>query len=142
MTKSKRFEPIRKIAKQKERDAAAQFGQTLRDREEAQRRLQELEQYLAEYLQRFQDATRSGMGAERIRDYQVFIDKLESAIGEQKRVLQEMQSRCDDSKAQWHGRFTKVRAVENAVDRMRTEENRVSEKKEQNSSDERSQHRR
>ena len=142
MSKSKRFEPIRKIAEKKERDAAAHFGRSLRDREDAQRRLQELERYLAEYLQRFTEATRQGMGAERIRDYQVFIDKLEVAIAEQQRVLEEMQSRCDDSKAHWHGRFTKARAVDNAVERMRTDETRLNERKEQNASDERSQRRR
>jgi len=142
MTKSQRFKPIQKIAEKKERDAASVFGQSLRDRDEAQKRLQDLEHYLDEYLQRFNQASRQGIGAERIRDYQVFIDKLETAIREQKRVLLEVQERCDDSKAQWHGHFTKVRAVDNAVERMRDDELKVREKKEQAHSDEHGQRRR
>lgn len=142
MTKSDRFKPIQKIAGKKEHDAAAAFGKTLRDRESAQRRFDELVQYHAEYLDRFNQATRNGIGSARIQEYQAFIAKLELAIEEQKRVLDETRHRVSDSKAQWRGKYTKARAVDNAVDRMRADELRESERKEQKSSDEHSQRRR
>lgn len=142
MNGSDRFKPIQKIADKKERDAAAAFGQTLRDREAAQRRLQELQQYHAEYLERFTRARRHGIIGATIQEYQAFIARLEYAIEEQKRVLADMQVRCNDSKAQWRGRFTKARAVDNAVDRMRADEEKRREHKEQTLSDERSQRRR
>ncbi len=142
MNKSKRFKPIQKIAEKKERDAAAAFGRTLQAREAAQRRLEELQQYHAEYLERFTQATRTGIGGARIQEYQTFITKLELAIEQQQQVLEESQNRVSDSKAQWQGKYTKARAVDSAVDRMRADELRESERKEQLLSDERSQRRR
>jgi flagellar protein FliJ len=141
MTGSERFKPIQKIAEKKERDAATAFGKTLRDREAAQARLAELQQYHAEYLERFAQATQNGVCGATIQEYQAFIGKLEFAIEQQQQVLQDVQLRCDDSKAQWRGKFTKARAVDNAVDRMRAHEEKQREHKEQLASDERSQRR-
>jgi len=142
MTKSERFKPIQQIAEKKERDAAAAFGKTLRDREEAEKRLQELQRYLSEYTERFEQATRNGIGAARVQEYQAFICKLEAALSEQQRMLNEAQHRCDASKAQWAGKLTKAKAVDNAVDRMRQEESHQQERKEQSLSDDHSQRRR
>jgi len=142
MTGSDRFKPIQKIAEKKERDAAEAFGKTLQEREAAQRRLEELQQYHAEYLERFTQATRNGIGGARIQEYQAFIAKLETAIEEQRRVVADTQVRVTDKKAKWRGKYTKARAVDNVVDRMRADEQRESDRKEQKSSDDRSQRRR
>ena len=142
MSKSERFKPIRKIAEKKERDAASAFGKTLRDREAAQQRLNELREYHAEYLQRFTQATRDGIGSARIREYQAFITKLELAIAEQENVLTVRKQTCVKKKAQWRGEFTKARAVEKALERMRSDELKQKEKREQALSDERAQRRR
>lgn len=142
MTKSQRFKPIQKISEKKERDAAATFGRHLKDREVAEKRLLELEQYLAEYQERFTQATRAGIAAARVQEYQAFIHKLEQAVNEQRRVIDGIQHQCDDSRAEWHGKLTKARAVDNAVDRMRADERENQARKEQSASDERSQRRR
>lgn len=141
MTDSERFKPIQRIAEKKERDAATVFGKSLQAREAAKRRLEELRQYHAEYLARFTRATQSGIGAARVREYQVFIDRLELAIVEQQRILSDSEHRVDDSRAQWRGKYTKARAVDNAVDRMKAEEQRLREKREQKDTDERNQRR-
>jgi flagellar FliJ protein len=142
MSPSRRFKPIQKIASHKERKAAAALGESLKQKDAATQRLGELKQYLAEYLERFARATRSGLSSSQILEYQVFIGKLETAIAQQEAVVARSQQDCDSSKARWRGNFTKSKAMQTAVDRMQTEERRRTERKEQSESDDRAQRRR
>ena len=136
---SDRFKPIHKLASQKERKAAAALGESIRQRDAAQQRLEELRQYLAEYLERFANATRNGLPSNQVLEYQVFIAKLETAISQQEEIVARSQESCDSSKQQWRGRYTKSKAVENAIDRMRLAEQKDLDRREQAESDERSQ---
>jgi len=142
MAPSERFKPIQKIASQRERKAAAALGESLKQRGAAQQRLDDLRQYLAEYLERFASATRNGLSSRQIIEYQVFISKLETAIAQQEEIVLQSQQDCDSSKADWRGRYTKSKAMENAVDRMRVAERRQQDKKEQADTDDRVQRKR
>jgi len=142
MTSSDRFKPIQKLAEKKEREAAAAFGKTLKTRDDAQHRLDDLRQYHKEYLDRFSAATRNGICGAQIQEYQAFIAKLEEAIGEQKRALQAMEVNCEHSKQEWRGKYSKSKAMDTAVDRLKEEEMHERERREQNASDDHSQRRR
>jgi flagellar FliJ protein len=142
MAPSDRFKPIQKIALHKERKAAAALGESLKQREEAQQRLAELQQYLDEYLERFGRAAQNGLSSHQILEYQVFISKLETAIAEQKKVVTLSEQGCDSSKADWRGRYSKSKAMDNAVGRMQERERNEDERKEQSETDDRSQRRR
>ncbi|MCB1797683.1 MAG: flagellar export protein FliJ [Gammaproteobacteria bacterium] len=139
---SDRFKPIQKIALHKERKAAAALGESLKTREAAVQRLDELRQYLAEYQERFARAARNGLSSSQILEYQVFISKLETAIEQQEGNVARTQKNCDSSKADWRGRYTKSKAMDNAVGRMVDEERRSDDKKEQSDNDERGQRKR
>lgn len=142
MPPSDRFKPIQKVVSQKERKAAAALGESLKQRDEANQRLDELRQYLAEYLERFAHAARGGLTSSQIMEYQVFISKLETAIEQQEQVVAQSEQNCDSSKQQWRGRYTKSKAMDNAVDRMRLEERKDSNRREQAEADERAQRKR
>jgi len=139
---SDRFKPIHKLASHKERKAAAALGESIRQRDAAQQRLDELRQYLAEYLERFAGATRNGLAGSQLIEYQVFIAKLETAIAEQEAILLRSQRDCDSTKQDWRGRYTRSKAMENAIERMRVAERKDRDRKEQADSDERSQRKR
>ena len=96
---SKRFRPIQRIASHKERKAAAVLGESLKQREAARLRLDELRQYRAEYLERFAGATRSGLSSSHVLEYQVFISKLETAIAQQEEILARSEKDCDGAAA-------------------------------------------
>jgi flagellar FliJ protein len=142
MPPSDRFKPIQQIATHKERKAAAALGESLKRREAAEQRLAELRHYLDDYLARFAQAAERGLPSSQVVEYQVFISKLETAIAEQEKIVARSRAACDDHKAQWRGRYTKSKAMENAVDRMQARELRESERKAQLESDDRAQHRR
>ena len=139
---SKRFKPIQKIASHKERKAAAALGESLKQREAARMRLDDLRQYRAEYLERFADATQAGLSSRQILEYQVFISKLETAIVQQEEIVDQSQQACDSTKAQWRGRYTKSKAMENVVGRMQKAERQDSNKREQSELDDRAQRKR
>lgn len=139
---SDRFKPIQKIASHKERKAAAALGESLKHRDAAKQRLDELRDYHAEYLERFSRATHNGLSGSQIREYQVFINKLEAAIAQQQEVVERSQQYCDSSKAQWRGRYTKAKAMDNAVDRMQDQERRQEDRRQQTEADERAQRKR
>ncbi len=136
---SDRFKPIHRIASQKERKAAADLGESIKQRDAATQRLDELRAYLDEYLERFARATRDGLSRTQIMEYQVFIGKLETAIAQQEEIVAQSQQQFDSSKAHWRGRYTKSKAMENAIDRMREAERKDRDRKEQADSDERAQ---
>ena len=142
MTSSERFKPIQKIASQRERKAAAALGESLRQRRDAQHRLDELRAYHAEYLSRFARATHEGLSSNQILEYQVFIGKLETAISQQEEKVSQSQQACDSTKADWRGRYSKSKAMDNAVGRMHQAERRIKERKEQAESDDRSRRKR
>jgi flagellar FliJ protein len=139
---SQRFRPIQKLVSQKERKAAAALGESLKRREAARQRLDELRAYLADYLERFSGAARDGLSSGQILEYQVFIGKLETAIAQQEEIVAQSQRACDSSKAQWRGRYTRSKAMENAVGRMHEEERKDQDRMEQSEADERAQRKR
>jgi flagellar FliJ protein len=139
---SRRFKPIQKLASHKERKAAAALGESLKQRQAAQQRLDELREYHGEYLQRFASATRAGVSSRQIMEYQVFINKLEVAIAQQEEIVSRSQQDCDSSKAQWRGRYSKSKAVEHVIERMHQAERKDQERKEQAESDEHAQRKR
>ena len=142
MPPSDRFKPIHHLASQNERKAAVELGESIKQRNSAQQRLAELEQYHKEYLERFAGATRNGLTSNQIVEYQVFIGKLEDAIAEQRRIVQRVEQDCLQTRQQWQGRYTKAKAMENAIDRMRLAERRQDDRREQAESDDLSQRKR
>ena len=139
---SKRFKPIQKIASHKERKAAAALGESLRQREASRAQLDDLRRYHAEYLKRFAGATQAGLSSRQILEYQVFITKLETAIAQQEEIVNQSQQVCDSSKAQWRGRYTKSKAMENVVGRMQKAERKDVNRREQSEADDRAQRKR
>ena len=142
MPPSKRFKPIQKIAVHKERKAAAALGESLKQREAAMDQLEKLRQYHAEYLERFAGATRDALSGSQILEYQVFINKLETVIAQQEEIVSRSQQDCDSSKAQWRGRYTKSKAMEQVLGRMRQAERKDQKRREQSESDDRAQRKR
>ena len=142
MSPSDRFKPIQKFVSQKERKAAVALGESLKQREAAKQRLNELRQYLAEYLERFENAARNGLSSSQVMEYQVFISKLETAIAQQEQVVTESEQDCDSHKQQWRGRYSKSKAMDNAIDRMKLKERKDSDRLEQAEADERAQRKR
>jgi len=134
---SKRFANLKRLAEWKEKEAATRFGRERRERDGAFKRLQELRQYRKEYLQRYTQSVQADGSVTRMREYQLFIDKLDEAVAEQERLLRRHEDRCDLAKRAWGDEYTNTRTLDTVIERKRGEERRAQAKSEQRLIDDR-----
>ena len=136
MTKSERLQPIVRVSESKERQAARMLAEALKRQQDVETRLKELQVYREEYEQLFQRNSRSGVGAEKLRDYRAFIAQLNQAIGYQEQKVSAAVTACAAARAAWLKTRTRCQALGKVVDGHRREERRGEERREQNDSDE------
>jgi flagellar FliJ protein len=139
MMPSERFKPVQRVAASRERKAAAQLGDSLKSRQRAEQQLADLRAYHAEYLEQYRQANKAGMSVARMREYQLFMDKLEHAIREQERVVERAELACADAQTAWRDRYTRSQMMANVVDRMKDQERQQADKREQAAQDDRPQ---
>lgn len=136
MNASDRFKPVRKVAANREASAARQFGKSQQQHREEADKLENLRQYHAEYLARFQESASNGMNASQLREYQAFMSKLEQAIADQEQIVRQSQQNCTEHKARWTEKHIRTKVVDKAIDRMEKTEQKARDAQEQKISDE------
>lgn len=140
MNRSKRMEPVLKIAENRERVSAQRLneGQKLLGIQE--NKLLELQEYRDEYTQRFQVNSKQGMNTVRMQDYRIFLYKLNQAIEEQIGVIQKTREDCNNSRKQWQVVHGRTKSMDQLIDRFKDQERAVVERAEQKENDERGQY--
>lgn len=101
MNRSKRFEPVVKIAEARERTAARMLGESLLRLKELEERLADFLRYRDEYAQKFTTVGGSGLDAALIRDYRVFLAHLSEAISQQQRAVEAARRDCETQRHSW-----------------------------------------
>ncbi|MES9843299.1 MAG: flagellar export protein FliJ [Candidatus Sedimenticola sp. PURPLELP] len=139
MTPSKRLQPVKRIAESREQKAARKLGDSTRRMHEQEAKLEELKRYHQEYLDRFQTTAESGISAAQLIEYRAFLEKLELAIKEQTRIVQMSQNERSSRKQEWQQKHVRTQALGKAVDRIRSDELKAEESREQKEQDEHSQ---
>jgi flagellar FliJ protein len=137
MKSSRRLGPIAKLAKQRERNAASYLGDSLRQADLQQKQLDELINYRDEYVAGFKDAGKAGLSSVQLRDYQVFLSRLDSAIQQQQQKLVASRHNCQQSQAQWQDEHGHSKMIDKAVEKRRQAENRRQDELEQREQDDR-----
>ncbi len=139
MSPSKRFQPVQRIAVSREQKAARALGESRKALQEQERRLEELRTYHREYLERFQGASASGISAAQLHEYRAFLAKLEQAIREQERQLEQSRQQCSGRKAEWQETHQRTQALGKVMERFHSEERRLQESRDQKELDDRNQ---
>jgi len=137
MKKSRRLRPVAKFAHQRERDAARTLGANLRQLEQQQKQLDDLIEYRDQYVAGFQAAGKDGLTAVQLRDYQVFLSRLDSAIVQQQQKLAASQLDCELSQAAWQDKHGHSKMIDKVIERREVDENRKLEQQEQREQDDR-----
>ena len=121
------MQPIIELAKSKEQNAAAAFGQARAELGSQQARLEELQNYRIEYIARFNQQALLGMDALKVKDFQQFhvVDKAEQHV-EQKRE-------------HWLNERRQLGVYDQLKDRYQSAEQRDQDRLEQKDTDERAQ---
>ncbi|CAM2148807.1 flagellar FliJ protein [Paraburkholderia tropica] len=118
-------------------DAATQkLGRVQRERAEIEKQLKSLIDYRDEYHTRFTESARKGMAAGNVRNFQAFIDTLDAAIEQQRRLLEQATQRVEATKPEWLRTKQKLGSYEVLQSRQDAVQARVEAKREQRDSDE------
>jgi flagellar FliJ protein len=137
MTKrSRRFQPIQRLARHSEDQAAQQLGKAQQLLTDQELRLEELTQYRDEYAQQFHQTGQSGLDGRQLQAYQSFLNQLNAAIEQQKQQILQSQQHCEDRRQDWRQQHTHSEVLESAVKRIRSQEQKQEQKQEQRNSDE------
>lgn len=139
MKRSKRLEPVGAMADEVERECAAEVAGVLARMADAERRCVELKRYLGEYQSMFQQRATAGMGVTGMRDYQTFIARLTEAVRQQEGVIAQLQVDCERVRARWQQAAARKSAVRKVIAKVRSEDQKVEERRSQKESDEHAQ---
>jgi flagellar FliJ protein len=82
-------------------EAAKRLGEVLRICEEADQKLDLLQQYRDDYALRCQTSLANGISATHFNNFQVFMQKLDHAIVGQQTVVSHAKQRADQARAAW-----------------------------------------
>ena len=138
MGRSKRMQPVVKLAEDRERNDAREFGQSERRLAHMQQKLVELQQYRDEYARRFEAAGSCGLNAMQLRDYRIFLDRLSAAIAQQAVAIAHARQDLAKQRHDWLLSRRRVEALDKVIERYQRQEQDVERRLEQNECDEHS----
>jgi flagellar FliJ protein len=92
--------------------AAQRLGRVQREASEVQAQLDALVRYRDEYHTRFTSSAQDGMPAGNMRNFQAFIDTLDAAIEQQRKLLNAANARVEAAKPEWQRHKQKLGSYE------------------------------
>lgn len=139
MTRSKRMQPVQRVAQGREEDAVRKLGQSQQYLDAQKAKLEELRAYRDQYALDFEASAGSGLDALRIQDYRTFLNRLGDAIRQQEALIQQCIAHHEHTRKAWVESRSHSQAIDKVVDRYQVEERRQRDHKEQQEQDERAQ---
>lgn len=137
MKSSKKLHPVVKVAEQRERTAARQLGDSMRQLDHQQKQLDDLIAYRAKYEEYYLAATKTGLSVAQVRDYQIFLSRLDNAIFQQRQVVIGHSQNRDNNQTNWQGAYGHSKMINKVVEQRKTTEKQQLESREQRESDDR-----
>lgn len=117
-------------------DAARQLGILLAGEQEAGARLILLQEYRAEYNQRFVAALRNGIGRDAWSNFQAFLGRLDEAIAQAQAMVAQSKQRTAAGQREWVDKRGRVQAFDTLSQRHRSRQQSAENRQEQKAQDE------
>lgn len=130
------LQPLLEIMQERSDAATRQLGQLIAAEQNAKSRLQMLEQYRDEYLQKLRDAISSGITQQVLRNYQDFLGRIDEAIMQQSLAVQNSERGTAAGQAHWKEQNKRLKAIDTLSQRHETRERHRENKLEQKLQDE------
>ncbi len=138
MRKPFTLQPLLNLAVLKNESATRELGERNRQQGDAQSKLEALQQYRKEYQARLQESTRSGMTPADLRNFQKFINKLDAAIEQQRKVLDQSKQSVQLGRGEFQTTQRKLKSFTTLEERHIEAQKKGEAKSEQLASDEHS----
>ncbi|HTN67037.1 MAG TPA: flagellar export protein FliJ [Burkholderiaceae bacterium] len=136
MATSSAIHTLIELATQETDEAAKRLGQAVRAAEEARQKLSLLQQYRDDYAARFQASVAAGLSATGFRNFQVFIDKLDSAIVSQQQAVHEAERGIAQERGAWQASERKRMSYDTLATRAQKAAQKQENRRDQKQSDE------
>lgn len=137
MARSKRLQPLARIAEKRQEDAAGRFKETRERLTLYRAKLEEMRGYRADYLRGFTERGRQGMRADEVKAFQSFVEKLDETIGQLEGLVAQEERKVEQAKALWLAKRARTKALDGAIDRFRRAEDLEQALREDREADER-----
>lgn len=136
MHKTFSLKPLMELAEHHKEAATRELGQRNQREHAAQEKLDMLKRYRSEYQTRLQAAAHEGIDPLALRNFQQFIDKLDEAIFQQRKVLEQSRVSVQQGRSEFDSTTRKLKSYATLQDRHLEELKKVTAKAEQNALDE------
>ncbi len=137
MKREQRIDGYRCSLEGTERERAGRARLADQRSRDARTKLNDLDHYRAEYLQGLGRRVAVGISGPALRDYHVFLGRLDEAIVQQRQAIVRCDIERDDDQRRWREVAVQLKAVSAVIDRWRVEERVIEGRTEQREIDER-----
>jgi flagellar FliJ protein len=117
-------------------EAAKRLGQAIRACEDTEQKLSLLLQYREDYQARFRAGLAAGISATGYRNFQSFLDKLDTAIAGQQQIVEDAKRRIQDERTHWQSSERRRMSYDTLATRAELAQQRQQNKREQKLMDE------
>jgi flagellar FliJ protein len=130
------LQPLLDLANDRMEEVTRRLGELIASERNGQQKLEMLQHYRVEYIERFAEAARAGMGPNAMRNFSNFINRIDEAIEVQNQIVAESRHHTVQGQKQWMNQRNKVRALDTLSRRHQNELARTAGRLEQRTTDE------
>jgi flagellar FliJ protein len=112
MAQGFRLQPLLDRAQEEMEEATRRLGELVAEVQSQQQKLEMLFGYHREYQNKLNDAMRLGIQPDVWRNYSAFLSRLEQAINEQKRQVNQAEQNANNGQSYWVEQRNRVKAFE------------------------------
>ena len=136
MTKPFHLQPLLNLAQIKNESATRKLGQLNKQQHDTQAQLDVLQQYRKDYQARLQESSQNAMDPALLRNFQEFINKLDLAIAQQIKAVEQSKLSTQMGRGEFAGTQRKLKSFDTLQQRHIETQNKVEAKQEQKAMDE------
>jgi len=125
-----------RVQKEREEKLQAQFVKAQQQFQLAEQKYQGLANYRTEYIQQSMQQGTIGLGGRQYNQYVAFISKLDEALSQQGRVVQQSRNVAEQRRQSWLKMQTKRKALEKLVEQAQQREQLLQQRQQQKLADE------
>ncbi len=136
MTKPFSLQPLMNLARHQNDSSTRKLGQLNKQQQGVQQNLDTLLEYRKDYQTRLQEAVQNGMSPADLRNFQQFINKLDEAISQQLKLVEQSKASTQAGRDEFNATRRKLKSFDMLQQRHIEEQKKVAEKSEQKALDE------
>jgi len=112
MSKPFNLQPLLDLMQSRSDEKTRRLGQLIAAEQSARSRLHLLEQYRQEYAQRLQDAAAQGLTPMSLRNFQEFIQRIDTAIAQQRQMVTTSEHNTAVGQNEWREQNQRLKAID------------------------------